>query len=80
MIYGRSGQTVTITRLAVIADVERLNGNLPDNQDRRAVKSGSYVIIDDAGVERLYHLAHLRADNGSLEIADAILAAKDNGR
>lgn len=74
VIYGRAGQPVTIKRLAVLADVQKLDGRKPDRQDREAIKHGSYVVVDDDGVERLYHLAFLRADDGGREITAAIKA------
>ena len=77
MIYGRSGQPVTIKRIAILDDVRRLDHRTPDKVDRAAVRSGSYVVVaDDKGLERLYHQAYLRADGGPLEIADAIIAVK----
>ena len=76
MIYGRTGQVVTIKRIAILDDVRRLDHRAPDKVDRSAIRSGSYVVVDDSGYERLYHQAYLRADGGSLEIADAIIAAK----
>lgn len=76
MIYGRTGQVVTIKRVAIIDDVRRLDHRTPDKVDRAAIQSGSYVVVDDHGYERLYHQAYLHADGGSLEIADAIIAVK----
>lgn len=76
MIYGRWGQVVTIVRRAVLADVQALDGRKPDKQDRDALRAGSYVVVKDDGKERLYHQCYLRADGGSLEIADAIIAAE----
>ena len=73
MIYGRSGDPVTVLRLAALADVRRLDGRKPDKQDRDAIKSESYVVVkDDSGQERLYHLAFLRADEGAAEIMKAL--------
>jgi hypothetical protein len=76
MIYGRCGQPVTIVRRAVLADVQKLDGRKPDSLDRRAIRNKSYVVVDDGGKERLYALCYLRADGGSLEIADAIIASE----
>jgi len=75
MIYGRCHQEVSVVRRATLADVRRLDRRTPDAQDRAEVDAGSYVIVADHGQERLYHLAFLRADGGSLEIQRAIEAA-----
>ena len=72
MIYGRVGQVVTVKRAAVLEDVEKLDGRKPDDQDREALKAGSYVVVEDEGTERLYHIAYLRADGGAKEIMDAV--------
>lgn len=76
MIYGRAGLPVTIKRRAVMDDVQKLDGRKPGKQDRDAFKNGSYIVVADAdtGQERLYHLAFLRADDGSAEITRAIEA------
>jgi hypothetical protein len=75
MIYGRFGNRVTIVRRAVLADVKNLDNRKPDKQDRDALKNSSYVVVrDDDGREKLYHLAFLRADGGSREITEAIVA------
>lgn len=78
MIYGRFGNPVTIRRLAILEDVKLLDKRTPDKADRQAIKQGSYVVIceNDTHELRLYHLAYLRADGGSLEIADAIKATE----
>jgi len=73
MIYGRFGEECEIVRKATLADVRKLDNRKPDAQDKEALKNGSYVVIRFPGdVERLYHLAFLRADGGSLEISEAI--------
>jgi hypothetical protein len=72
MIYGRFGNPVTIKRLAVLADVRALDKRTPDKADKDAIRQGSYVVIEDDGTLRLYHLAYLRADEGSAEITKAI--------
>jgi hypothetical protein len=73
VIYGRTGDPVTIKRLAVLDDVKRLDGRRPDKQDRAAIENGSYVVVVQAdGKERLYHQAFLRADDGGREIGRAI--------
>lgn len=72
MIYGRTGQPVTIKRLAQLEDIKRLEKRRPDKQDRAGLASGSLVIVDDHGEERLYHQAYLRADGGSREIGAAL--------
>jgi hypothetical protein len=72
MIYGRCGQPVTIKRIGTLDDVKRLENRRPDKQDRLAVESGSYVVVEDDGTERLYHQAFLRADEGAREIGAAV--------
>lgn len=74
MIYGRSGEPCTIVRVGTLADVRTLDNRKPDKTDRAAVESGSYVVVRfvDDDTERLYHLAFLRADGGSLEVTRAI--------
>lgn len=76
-IYGRTGQVVEIVRIGTIDDVKALDGRKADKQDRDAIKAGSYVVVSDGGKERLYHLAFLRADGGSQEIAAAIEASAE---
>jgi hypothetical protein len=72
MIYGRFGQPVQIKRVARINDIKRLENRAPDERDRTALALGSYVVVTDNEKERLYHIAYLRADGGSLEIDAAI--------
>jgi hypothetical protein len=74
MIYGRFGNIVTIVRRGTLADVKTFDHRSADKYDRQHVKSKSYVIVKDAedGRESLYHLAYLRADDGSKEIDQAI--------
>ncbi len=79
MIYGRGGYPVKIKRLAVLADIKRLDFRKPDKHDRAALESRSYVVVDVTyergdSAELLYHLAFLRADGGSREITAAINA------
>lgn len=76
MIYGRFGDEVKIKRVAVLADVQRLEGRKPDAQDRKAIADNAYVVAETAGAERLYHLSYLRADDGINEIFSAIDATK----
>lgn len=72
-IYGRTGDVVTLKRLATLEDVKPLEGREPDTQDLEALENGSYVVvIQDDGTERLYHQAFLRATGGSAEIGEAI--------
>lgn len=72
-IYGRSGEPVTIVRRAVLDDVRALDGRTADQQDRDSLKSASYVVVRfEDGAERLYHLAYLRADDGSAELQVAL--------
>jgi hypothetical protein len=81
MIYGRAGTQVVIQRIAVLADVKALDLRKPDKQDRDAIANGSYVVVTDIANDklRLYHLAFLRADNGSAEITAVLEAMKANG-
>jgi hypothetical protein len=72
MIYGRFRNPVTIKRRAVLGDVKVLDGRKPDKQDSEALANGSYVVVDDAGKERLYHLAFLRYDGDHDEISAAL--------
>lgn len=75
-IYGRFGDPVTITRLAVLEDIQRLDGRKPDKTDRRALELGSYVIIrQDDQKEILASLGYLRADGGLKELMEAVAAA-----
>lgn len=79
MIYGRTGNKVTIQRMAKLEDVKALEGRKPDKQDREAIANESYVVVsDDDGKLRLYHLAFLRADNGAVEIGAVVDACKAN--
>lgn len=74
-IYGRFGDEVTIVRVGTLEDVKALDQRKPDQQDRDAVKNGSYVVTKhEGGEERLHHLAFLRADDGIREIMDAVRA------
>ena len=72
-IYGRWGQEVTVVRTAVLADVELLTGTKPDQQDRDALKLGSYVVTQNVDTAKmvLHHLAFMRADGGAVEIGKA---------
>jgi hypothetical protein len=79
MIYGRMGQTVSIVRRGVLADVEKLDGRKPDKQDRDAIRNGSYVVVVADDKQRLYHQAFMRADGGSREITDALERAEASG-
>lgn len=80
MIYGRTGNRVTIQRMATIEDVQALDKRKPDKQDREALASGSYVVVSfEDGTLRLYHLAYLRADDGTREISAVIDAMAKNG-
>lgn len=80
-VYGRTGDVVTIKRLATLEDIEKLEGRNPDTQDLEALENGSYVVVtQDDGIDRLYHQAFLRATNGAAEIGaviDAMIAAQD---
>lgn len=73
MIYGRTGDVVTILRNAVLADVEAMDHRKPDKTDRIAIDNLAYVVVrQDDGKERLYHQAFLRADGGFAEIERAL--------
>jgi len=78
VIYGRFGNVVTIERMAVLADVKALDNRKADKQDKAAIAAGAYVVVRDTddGKLRLYHLAFLRADDGSREITAAIERVK----
>jgi hypothetical protein len=76
VIYGRFGDEVTVVRRGTLADVKALDNRKPDKRDRDIVELGGYVVVrQDDGVERLYHLAFLRADGGIAEIDTAIAVA-----
>jgi hypothetical protein len=74
MIYGRFGDTLTLVRRAVLADVKALDGRSPDAKDLQNLAHGTYVVAraEDNGKEYLYHLAYLHADNGLAEIETAL--------
>lgn len=80
--YGRTGDVVTIKRLATLEDIEMLEGRAPDTQDLEALENGAYVVVtQNDGTERLYHQAFLRATDGSVEIGqvvDALIAVQDS--
>ncbi len=70
-VYGRTGDVVTLKRVAVEEDILKLEGRSLDTRDREALNSLSYVVVEqDDGTEGLYHLAFLRASGGSREIYD----------
>ena len=79
-IYGRSGDVVTLKRLADAGDVLQLEGREPDQRDLAALRSLSYFVVEqDDGTETLHHIAYLRATGGAREIDavvdDLVLAA-----
>lgn len=80
-VYGRTGDVVTIMRLASLEDVEKLEDRPADTQDLEALENGSYVVVtQDDGFERLYHQAFLRATDGAAEIGaviDRMVATQD---
>jgi hypothetical protein len=86
MIYGSFHSedfpnVVIVKRVGTLEDVKRLDKRRPDKTDKEAVELGSYVVVEEqdgrnAGQERLYHIAYLRADNGWAEISDAIEGVK----
>jgi hypothetical protein len=79
-IYGRFGHELTVVRFATLDDVQRLKKRKPDQQDREAIKHGSYVItrLED-GHEDIHHQAYLRVDDGSREIMAALEATAPPG-
>jgi hypothetical protein len=80
MIYGLTGNPLTVQRLGTIEDVRTLNGREPDDGDLTALADGAYVVASDArGKLRLYHVARLRADNGASEIRAVLAACASNG-
>lgn len=80
MIYGRTGNPVTIQRMGRIEDVRALDNRKPDKQDREAIKNDSYVVVSfEDGTLRLYHIAYLRADDGAREIGAVVDACIANG-
>ena len=80
MIYSRFGAPCIILGTASAEDFRRHERYRPNKQDREAIALGSYVVclFPSDGKARLQHLAYLRADGGSLEIADAIVATNAN--
>jgi hypothetical protein len=82
VIYGRVGQRVVIQRLGTLDDVRKLDKRKPDKLDREAVKMNAYVVVSEVEYGdklRLYHIAFLRADNGSREIGAVVDACIANG-
>jgi hypothetical protein len=81
MIYGSFGVPVTILREGHRADVRSLTGRKPDKLDFDAIANCSYVVVriqassNLPARDALYHLGHLRADDGFKEIVDAMRAA-----
>lgn len=68
-VYGRAGDVVTLKRLADAGDVLQLEGREPDQRDLAALKSLSYLVVEqDDGTEALHHVAYLRATGGAREI------------
>jgi hypothetical protein len=79
MIYGRFGDEIEIVRVAVLADVKRLDKRKPDKHDKQRVADGCYIVTrsksaDDpfGGDERLHDICYMRADGGFKEITEAI--------
>jgi hypothetical protein len=81
MIYGRTGNPVTIQRLATIEDVKALDNRKPDKHDRDRIALGCYVVASDNGTGklRLYDTVYMRATEGYKEIGAVIDACKANG-
>jgi len=75
-IYGRWGSVVTIVREGTLEDVRKLDQRKPDKQDKQAQEAGSYVVVRfEDGMEQLYHLGFLRADDGFAEVVRGMRAA-----
>lgn len=80
MIYSRGGSQVRFTRMGKPEDAA-LEGRSPDRHDRERCAAGQWMVGTinfgdgwESG-ERLFDLALLRADGGSIEIRDAAIAA-----
>lgn len=74
-IYSRFGSEVTLERLAILEDIERLDGRKPDAHDRRRIQDECYIVVRRVADGRriLADVAYLRADGGLSEIESAIL-------
>lgn len=71
-IYARFGETVTVLRHATKEDVLRLDPPY-DAEAKKNLANKSWVVIRfEDGMERISHLAYLRADDGSREISKAL--------
>lgn len=75
-IYARFGETVTVLRYATKADVLKLDPPF-DAEAKKNLANKSWVVIQfEDGMERISHLAYLRADDGSKEITNALRGAE----
>lgn len=70
-VYGRTGDVITLKRIATLEDFPKFETRPLDARDREAFGNLSYVIAEqDDGTEALYHLAFVRASGGAKEIDD----------
>lgn len=71
-VYARFGETVKVLRYATKADVLKLDPPF-DAEAKKNLVNKSWVVIEfEDGMERISHLAYLRADGGSKEIVAAL--------
>jgi hypothetical protein len=73
-IESRFGEPVTVLRYATKADVLKLNPPF-DAEAKKSLANKSWVVIRfEDGREKISHLAYLRADDGLVEIMNAVRA------
>lgn len=78
-IYARFGEPVTVLRYATKADVLKMDPPF-DAEAKKALANKSWVVIQfEDGIERISHLAYIRADGGLREIMDAVRATEAPG-
>lgn len=71
MIYARFGDPVAVLRYATKADVLKLDPPF-DAEAKKNLQNKSWVVIRfEDGMERISHLAYLRADGALPEIMDS---------
>ena len=74
-VYARFGETVFVKRYATKADVLKLDPPF-DAEAKKNIANKSWVVIGfEDGMERISHLAYLRADGGLKEIMDDVRAS-----
>lgn len=74
-IYARFGEVVTVLRYATPVDVKRLDPPY-DKEAKKNLANQSWVVVRfEDGVERISHLAYLRADGALKEIMNAVYLA-----